>query len=184
VRRRPEPQPDGNGGYLHNGAKRKAGPNTSMYDAGWRHFLSILAYKAAGAGKRVAAVTPADTSQNGSECSKRMQKSLCVRTHACPHCGLILDRDTHAARTIRRARAAPSGPPGVGRGDAPRTRRARATAECQILRSRHTFSGADPVRDDASDGTRNTRKNSPGCRSPAATAPRRVDGQQVAERRQ
>jgi putative transposase len=57
--RRPKPKLDGNGGYEHNGAKRKAGLNKSIQDAGWRQFLSTLAYKAAGAGKRVEAVSPA-----------------------------------------------------------------------------------------------------------------------------
>ena len=59
VRRRPAPKPDGNGGYARNGAGRKAGLNTSIQDAGWGHFLSILACKAACAGKRVEAVNPA-----------------------------------------------------------------------------------------------------------------------------
>jgi putative transposase len=29
--------------------------------------------------------------------------SLSVRTHVCPSCGLVLDRDENAARNIRRA---------------------------------------------------------------------------------
>jgi putative transposase len=29
-----------------------------------------------------------------------VRKSLSVRTHVCPHCGLILDRDLNAARNI------------------------------------------------------------------------------------
>jgi putative transposase len=62
--RRPEPKSDGNGGYDHNGASRKAGLNKSMQDAGWRQFLRILAGKTAWAGKRVAAVSPAYTSQD------------------------------------------------------------------------------------------------------------------------
>jgi putative transposase len=66
--RRPAPKPDekGNGhrGYIHNGASHKAGLNKSIQDAGWRHFLSILAFKAACAGKRVEAVSPAYTSQD------------------------------------------------------------------------------------------------------------------------
>jgi putative transposase len=98
--RRPASKPDGNGGYAHNGASRKAGLNKSIQDAGWRHFLSILAFKAACAGKRVEAVNPAYTSQDCSGCGERIYKSLSVRTHVCTNCGLILDRDENAARNI------------------------------------------------------------------------------------
>jgi putative transposase len=98
--RRPEPRPDGNGGYAHNGATRKAGLNKSSQDAGWCHFLSILAYKAACAGKRVEPVNPAYTSQECSGCGERIQISLSVRTHVCTTCGLILDRDANAAKNI------------------------------------------------------------------------------------
>ncbi len=98
--RRPAPKQDENGSYEHNGASRKAGLNKSIQDAGWRHFLAILAYKAACAGKRVEAVSPAYTSQDCSGCGARIQKSLSVRTHVCTHCGLILDRDENAARNI------------------------------------------------------------------------------------
>jgi IS605 OrfB family transposase len=98
--RRPAPISDGNGGYLHNGASRKAGLNTSIHDAGWGHFLSLLAYKAACAGKRVEAVNPAYTSQDCSGCGARIHKSLSVRTHVCTNCGLVLDRDENAAKNI------------------------------------------------------------------------------------
>ena len=98
--RRPEPKPDGNGGYEHTGACRKAGLNNSIRDAGWGHFLSILAFKAACAGKRVEAVNPAYTSQECSGCGARIQKRLSVRTHVCTNCGLLLDRDENAARNI------------------------------------------------------------------------------------
>jgi putative transposase len=47
VSRRPAPRPDEHGTDAHNGAARKAGLNTSMHDAGWRHVLWILACKAA-----------------------------------------------------------------------------------------------------------------------------------------
>jgi putative transposase len=99
--RRPAPQQDENGHYAHNGASRKAGLNKSIQDAGWRHFLTILAFKAAWAGKRVEAVNPAYTSQDCSGCGERIQKSLSVRTHVCTNCGLILDRDENAARNIQ-----------------------------------------------------------------------------------
>jgi putative transposase len=101
--RRPEPKPDGNGGYLHNGASAKAGLNKSIQDAGWHAFRTILACKAAWAGKRVEAISPAYTSQDCSGCGWRVKKSLSVRTHVCPNCGLILDRDENAALNIRRA---------------------------------------------------------------------------------
>jgi putative transposase len=99
LNRRPAPKPDenGNGGYEHNGASRKAGLNKSIQDAGWCSFLSILAFKAACAGKRVEAVNPAYTSQECSGCGERVSKSLSVRTHVCTNCGLILDRDENAA---------------------------------------------------------------------------------------
>jgi putative transposase len=98
--RRPAPKQVEKGNYEHNGASRKAGLNKSIQDAGWRQFLSILAHKAACAGKRVEAVNPAYTSQECSGCGERIEKSLSVRTHVCTTCGLILDRDENAARNI------------------------------------------------------------------------------------
>src|SRR5262249_23739870 len=100
---RPAPKQDENGRigtYEYTGASRKAGLNKSIQDAGCRHFLSILTYKAACAGKRVEAVHPAYTSQDCSGCGARIQKTLSVRTHVCTNCGLILDRDENAARNI------------------------------------------------------------------------------------
>jgi len=65
---------------------------------------------AACAGRQVLAVPPAYTSQDGSgvlpdgsRCTQRIANSLSVRTHSCPCCGLVLDRDLNAALTIRRA---------------------------------------------------------------------------------
>jgi len=98
--RRPAPKPDGEGGYLPNGAARKVGLNKSIHDAGWGRFLNILACKAAWAGKRAEAVNPTYTTQDCSGCRERIRKSLSVRTHVCTHCGLIMDRDENAARNI------------------------------------------------------------------------------------
>ena len=107
VSRRPAPKQDEHGSYEHNGATRKAGLNTSMHDAGWRHFLSIRACRAACAGKRVEAVNPASTSQDcsnvladGTICGERIAKALSVRTHSCPRCGYVADRDENAASNI------------------------------------------------------------------------------------
>jgi putative transposase len=64
----------------------------------------------------VIAISPAYTSQDGSgvladgsRCTQRLAKSLSVRTHVCPCCGLVLDRDENAAQNIRRAGQARQG---------------------------------------------------------------------------
>jgi putative transposase len=74
----------------------------SISDAGWSAFLSILTFKAAGAGKRVHAVEPAYTSQRCSGCGRVAYKGLSVRWHQCPSedCGVSLDRDHNAALNI------------------------------------------------------------------------------------
>ena len=108
--RRPTVKQDGNGGYEHNGAARKAGRNKSINDVGWYSFRRILTCKAAWAGKRVAALPPAVTTQECRGCGARIFKRLSVRTQVCTTCGLILDRDEHAARTmLASGRAGPSG---------------------------------------------------------------------------
>ncbi|HEV2461162.1 MAG TPA: transposase [Ktedonobacterales bacterium] len=48
------------------------------------------------------AVPPAFTSQDCSGCGERVPKSLSMRTHVCPCCGLVLDRDENAALNILR----------------------------------------------------------------------------------
>jgi putative transposase len=75
----------------------------SIADAGWAAFRASLADTAAGAGKRVGAAPPANTSQECSGCGERVSKTLSVRTHVCPHCGLVLDRDENAAHNFLRA---------------------------------------------------------------------------------
>ncbi len=74
----------------------------SISDAGWRAFLSILTFKAVGAGKRVQAVDPAFTSQTCSGCGVIVSKGLSVRWHTCPDCGTSLHRDQNAALNILR----------------------------------------------------------------------------------
>jgi len=74
----------------------------SIQDTGWSAFLTILAFKAACAGKRVVAVNPAYTSQTCSGCGMIVHKSLSVRWHSCPDCGTSLHRDHNAARNIER----------------------------------------------------------------------------------
>jgi putative transposase len=118
--RRPAPKPDGNGEYEHTGARCKAGLNKSINDAGWYAFRRILTCKAEWAGKRVEAIPPAFTTQDcsnlrpdGTICGERFYKSLSVRTHICPICGYVADRDENAARNIQWAGQALRGVPAV-----------------------------------------------------------------------
>jgi len=72
----------------------------SIADAGWRAFVSWLDYLAQVYGKVVMAVPPAYTSQDCSRCGERVKKALSERTHVCPRCKAMLDRDHNAARNI------------------------------------------------------------------------------------
>jgi putative transposase len=81
----------------------------SISDAGWGAFLTILTAKAASAGHEVIRVNPRFTSQKCHQCGEIVQKSLSVRTHVCPFCGYVADRDVNAAKNILQAGAPPSG---------------------------------------------------------------------------
>ena len=72
----------------------------SIADAGWSTFFDLLLYKAAEAGRELVKVNPKNTSQNCSDCGKKVPKSLATRVHNCPYCNLSLDRDVNAARNI------------------------------------------------------------------------------------
>ncbi len=60
----------------------------------------MLCYKEEESGGRVVFVNPRGTSQRCSGCGEAVVKSLSVRVHECPYCGLVLDRDLNAARNI------------------------------------------------------------------------------------
>ena len=72
----------------------------SIADAGWSTFIAMLDYKAAKAGSHVIRVDPRNTSQKCSGCGELVPKSLAVRTHSCPHCSLVIDRDWNASLNI------------------------------------------------------------------------------------
>ena len=80
----------------------------SIADASWSKFLGFLAYKAEKAGVHFIRIDPRNTSQKCSGCGKLVPKSLAERTHSCPHCGLMIDRDHNASLNILAA--------GIGRG--------------------------------------------------------------------
>jgi len=74
----------------------------SIHDAAWSQFASLLAYKAAWAGRKVVAVNPAYTSQDCSQCGHRQTLSLSDRIYSCPCCSVVLDRDLNARLNILR----------------------------------------------------------------------------------
>ncbi len=72
----------------------------SIHDAAWGQFLDWMKSYAVMHGIEVVAVPPHYTSQDCSGCGERVQKTLSTRTHVCPTCGLVLDRDENAAVNI------------------------------------------------------------------------------------
>ncbi|MEI2579448.1 RNA-guided endonuclease InsQ/TnpB family protein [Scytonema sp. PRP1] len=72
----------------------------SISDAGWSSFRCWLDYFGYKYGKITIGVSPHNTSQNCSKCGEKVQKSLSTRTHVCPHCNYVEDRDINAAINI------------------------------------------------------------------------------------
>ncbi len=72
----------------------------SINDAAWYRFREWLEYFGSIYGVPVIAVEPFNTSQNCSNCGKKVSKTLSTRTHKCPHCGYEADRDENAAINI------------------------------------------------------------------------------------
>lgn len=68
----------------------------AILDSSWGTFKAMLQYKA----KLVIKVNPAYTSVECSTCHEMVPKSLAVRTHVCPNCGLVLSRDHNYAIVI------------------------------------------------------------------------------------
>ena len=72
----------------------------SIQDAGWNTFTNMLSYKMQILGKHFIQVPPHYTTQKCSQCGEIVPKSLSVRTHICPECGFIANRDYNAALNI------------------------------------------------------------------------------------
>ncbi len=72
----------------------------NIMDSSWNRFKQFLSYKAERAGKTVVEVDPRGTSQECYKCGKEVEKSLFVRTHRCPYCGLEIDRDYNSAFVV------------------------------------------------------------------------------------
>jgi putative transposase len=74
----------------------------SIADAAWNQLITYTTYKAENAGRRVVLVDPRNTSRQCSCCGTMVEKSLSARVHACPVCGLVMDRDENASHNILR----------------------------------------------------------------------------------
>lgn len=72
----------------------------SISDAGWSQFREWLEYFGKVFGVPVIAVAPHFTSQVCSNCGAEVKKTLSIRTHACPRCKHVQDRDHNAAINI------------------------------------------------------------------------------------
>jgi putative transposase len=72
----------------------------SISDAAWSAFRQWLEYFGKVFGVVTVAVPPHHTSQNCSNCGEVVKKSLSQRTHSCPHCAHVQDRDWNAAINI------------------------------------------------------------------------------------
>jgi len=72
----------------------------SISDASWEKFIQMLSYKAESAGGKVICVNPRGTTVKCSGCGSAVPKSLGIRRHLCPFCGLSLHRDHNSAINI------------------------------------------------------------------------------------
>jgi putative transposase len=81
----------------------------SISDTSWSLFRQWIEYFGKVFGVVTIAVPPHYTSQKCSSCGEIVKKTLSTRTHQCPHCGYVADRDENAARNILRIGLATAG---------------------------------------------------------------------------
>ena len=74
----------------------------AIADAGWRQFITFIAYKANWYGRTFVLVNPAFTSRDCHVCGHRHEvpMSLDIREWTCSECGAVHDRDLNAAINI------------------------------------------------------------------------------------
>ena len=102
--RKPEPIPDGNGGFAPNGASHKARLHQAILDAAPGKLLGMIATKAEEAATTFTqAVTyHLKPTQRCHSCGTLVPKDLTERWHTCPECNCHLDRDANAAKVMLR----------------------------------------------------------------------------------
>ena len=83
----------------------------SIVDASWSQLINLTIYKAEYAGKIVELVNPNGTSQT-CICGYHVPKTLAVRVHSCPSCGLVLNRD-HVSAMVIESRSSTAGIAGI-----------------------------------------------------------------------
>lgn len=98
-RAKPKPREDGKG-YERNNASAKSGLTKSLLDNGLGQLLQFIETKATVTGGEFIRVNPKYTSQECSNCGTLVKKALSQRTHTCPNCGYVGDRDVNAAKVI------------------------------------------------------------------------------------
>ena len=98
--KRAKPKPDGQGGYLKNGACKKTGLNKVILDAAWGNLFSKIAWVAAKSGKPVVKVSPKHSSQECPSCGHIDKKNREGEKFICVECNYTEHADTNASRTI------------------------------------------------------------------------------------
>ena len=79
-----------------------SGRRYNILDSGWDTFLRYICYKAEEAGSIFRKVNPKNTSQRCSRYKEIVEKTLAIRMHRCPYCGLEIDRDYNASFNIKK----------------------------------------------------------------------------------
>jgi len=72
----------------------------SIADASWYQLQTFTSHKAEYAGKNVRFAESRDTTTDCSRCGFPVPKNLSERTHLCPNCGLMKDRDWNSAVNV------------------------------------------------------------------------------------
>ena len=85
---------------MSSAEKGKKAISKGIADVAWGRFVQNTVAKAEEAGRTVVLVNPKNTTQACSGCGSIVPKTLSVRVHDCPHCGLKIDRDLNAAKNI------------------------------------------------------------------------------------
>ena len=85
---------------MSSAEKGKKAISQGIADVAWGRFVQNTVAKAEEAGRTVVLVNPKNTTQACSGCGSIVPKTLSVRVHDCPHCGLKIDRDLNAAKNI------------------------------------------------------------------------------------